>query len=127
MCLEKRKIKAEEETEDMYSALDLVVDKLEKQIKRHREKLKIHNKGPISAKRHTQTSQDHDLQNDELDTVTADRIRDLTLSQMTFEEAAEKLTHSSTPFVVFLDNEDNGLRLLFQAPGGTLELLRFHN
>lgn len=34
------KVQAEEETEDMYSALDLLVDKVERQIKRHREKVK---------------------------------------------------------------------------------------
>lgn len=34
------KVQAEEETEDMYSALDLLVDKVERQIKKRREKVK---------------------------------------------------------------------------------------
>ena len=33
-------IKAVEETEDMYSAIDQVMDKIEKQIKRYREKIR---------------------------------------------------------------------------------------
>lgn len=34
------KIVGQEETNDMYSAIDLVVDKIEKQVKRHREKVR---------------------------------------------------------------------------------------
>ncbi len=54
------KIKAEEETEDMYSALDMVVDKLEKQIKRRREKQKSH-KGAAASKRSAGAAGDSDL------------------------------------------------------------------
>jgi putative sigma-54 modulation protein len=124
------KIKAEEETDDMYSALDLVVDKLEKQIKRHREKLKGHNKGWGGSKKSQGGNgmsagfdKDDDL---EPDVVTADRTRDLTLSNMSLAEAAELLAHSANPFVVYIDRENSGLRLLHQSTNGTLELLRLH-
>jgi putative sigma-54 modulation protein len=135
------KIKAEEETEDMYSSLDLVLDKLERQIKRHREKLKGHGKGQAVTKKASggngQAStkkasggngQAAKSKNDgsENDAVIADRTRDLTLNRMGLDEAAEILAHSKTPFVVFLDNQDGGLRLLHQQQSGTLELLRLH-
>ncbi|MFQ5464752.1 MAG: ribosome hibernation-promoting factor, HPF/YfiA family [Thermodesulfobacteriota bacterium] len=35
-------IKAREDTPDMYSAIDMTIDKLEKQVKRHKEKVKDH-------------------------------------------------------------------------------------
>lgn len=35
-------VKAMEETDDLYSAIDLVIDKVEKQVKKHREKRKEH-------------------------------------------------------------------------------------
>ena len=35
-------IKAQESTQDMYSAIDAVTDKLEKQVRRHKEKVKHH-------------------------------------------------------------------------------------
>ena len=35
-------IKGKEETEDMYSAIDLVLDKMEKQIKKKKEKTRKH-------------------------------------------------------------------------------------
>jgi putative sigma-54 modulation protein len=120
------KIKAFEETEDMYSSMDLVVDKLEKQIKRHMEKLKGHK--TTTVKRATGgNGHAHEQQSDDFepDVVTADRTRDLILSRMNLAEAAEVLAHSSKPFVVFLDDEDGSLRLLHQSgKEGSLELLR---
>jgi putative sigma-54 modulation protein len=124
------KIKAIEETEDMYSAMDLVVDKLEKQIKRHMEKLKGYK--PANGKRaagsngRSHVADDYD--DSEPDVVTADKTRDLTLSRMNLNEAAELLAHGNNPFVVFIDNEDGGLRLLHQiGKEGSLELIRLHN
>ncbi|MDR2142649.1 MAG: ribosome-associated translation inhibitor RaiA [Deltaproteobacteria bacterium] len=124
------KIKAEEETEDMYSALDLVIDKLEKQIKRHREKLKIHYKGAGQAKR----GSGHNGEKDEPSVAVAvedddfvtDRIRDLPLDSMSLEEAAAKLSLSNIPFVVFLDQENGGVRLLRKMAAGSTELVRYH-
>jgi len=34
------RIKAYEETEDMYSAIDMVMDKIENQVKKHRSRLR---------------------------------------------------------------------------------------
>jgi putative sigma-54 modulation protein len=122
------KIKAEEVTEDMYSALDLVVDKLEKQVKRHREKLKARGKGAAASKR-AASGNGHALADDdepEFDQVVADRTRDLTVSRMALSEAADMLAHSQIGFVVYLDEHDGGLRVLHQHPGGALELLRLN-
>ena len=38
------RIKAQEETADLYSAIDSVLDKLENQVRKHKEKLKDHHK-----------------------------------------------------------------------------------
>ena len=118
------KIKADEVTEDMYSALDLVVDKLEKQIKRHREKRKGLVKTPQKRAAGGNGHARDDAEEADFDLPVADKTRDLTLSRMAFYEAAELLAHSSNPFVVYLDDTDGGIRLLHQQPGGTLELLR---
>ncbi|MDR1870501.1 MAG: ribosome-associated translation inhibitor RaiA [Deltaproteobacteria bacterium] len=121
------KIKAEEETDDMYSALDLVVDKLEKQIKRHREKQKIHNKGQSLARRSNGHNGTEDAEpSSEEDGFTTDRVRDLPLGPMSLEEAAAKLAISSAPFVVFLDQENGGVRLLRKMAAGSTELVRYH-
>jgi putative sigma-54 modulation protein len=129
------KIKAEEVTEDMYSSVDLVVDKLEKQIKRHREKLKTHSKGPdkgpgASRKvkggngQNAQGADELFLDSEEEDLVTADRTRELTPNRMALQEAAEILANGKKPFVVYLDSQQGDLCILHQDEGGLLELLR---
>jgi len=42
---------ADSEEEDMYSAIDLLVDKLDRQIKKHKEKLTDHHRGEGRAKK----------------------------------------------------------------------------
>jgi putative sigma-54 modulation protein len=118
-------IQAAEETDDMYAALDLVVDKLEKQIKRHREKLKLHAKGQSPSKRSGHNGRPKETDAAEEDSFVADRIRDLVLEPLSLEEAAEKLSLSSSPFVVFLDQDSGGVRLLHKLSAGSTELVRF--
>jgi putative sigma-54 modulation protein len=122
------KIKAVEESEDFYSALDLVVDKLEKQLKRHLEKLRGRKNGAPKKSAGNGQARDHGASDEPEDAITADRTRDMTLNRMDLAEAAELLAHSNNPFVVFLDSEDGGLRLLHQSDKeGALELLRLHD
>ena len=59
------KIKAVEETEDMYSALDLLIGKLEKQLKRHMEKLNVHKNSP-SKRASGGNGHAHDQNDDDL-------------------------------------------------------------
>jgi putative sigma-54 modulation protein len=118
------KIKADEVTEDMYSALDLVVDKLEKQIKRHREKLKGMVKTPQKRSAGGNGHARGDSDESDSDQLVPDKIRDFSPVRMAFSEAAEMLAHSNTSFVLYLDDLDGGLRLLHQHAGGILELLR---
>jgi putative sigma-54 modulation protein len=116
------KIKAEEETEDMYSALDMVVDKLEKQIKRHREKLKSHKAAP--AKKSAQAADDFPKgADDEADDVPiVDRQVNITPKKMSLEDAAAALAAGAGNMVVFINSEDSALSILRQIAGGQLEL-----
>jgi putative sigma-54 modulation protein len=41
---------AEAENEDMYAAIDALVDKLDRQVKKHKEKIKNHHRGESSLK-----------------------------------------------------------------------------
>ena len=118
------KIKAEEETEDMYSAIDMVVDKLEKQVKRHREKLKGHKGG--SARR-SPGSDDVVEIDDDLDdydeAFMVDRSLSVTPEAMSLEEAGASLAAGNNPYVIFINRENDKVSILRQGQGGQLELL----
>jgi ribosomal subunit interface protein len=135
------KIKAEEETEDMYAALDMVVDKLEKQIKRHREKLKAHKGAGAAAKRgareHSERSGaaegrghaggrigagDEDLA--EADGgLPIDRRQTIRPEPLTVAEAGARLAATAAGQVIFINTEDGCLSILRQVFGGRLELV----
>ena len=121
------KIKAEEETEDMYAALDMVVDKLEKQIKRHREKLKAH-KGTAAAKRslreHPDRSGLSERHGHEVDEgLSIDRRQTVRPEHLTLAEAEARLSATATGQVIFFNTEDGRLSILRQVFGGRLELV----
>ncbi len=114
------KIKAEEETEDMYSALDMVVDKLEKQIKRRREKQKSHKAAPGKKSAASDSREAADYDDDDVPII--DRQVSLTPEKMTVAEAAARLAKGSGNMVVFVNGDDGALSILRQLPGGQLEL-----
>jgi putative sigma-54 modulation protein len=128
------KIKAEEETEDMYAALDMVVDKLEKQIKRHREKLKTHKVAGSAAKRgHREPSEGraHEAASPDsggepagaADSLPLDRRQTVRPERLTLAEAGARLSETATGQVVFINTEDGRLSILRQVFGGRLELV----
>ncbi|MCL2029411.1 MAG: ribosome-associated translation inhibitor RaiA [Deltaproteobacteria bacterium] len=128
------KIKAEEETEDMYAALDMVVDKLEKQIKRHREKLKARKGAGSAAKRGAREHPDRsgsaegrlkeaeDLAEAEGD-LPIDRRQTVRPESLTLPEAGARLAATAAGLVVFINAEDGRLSILRQVFGGRLELV----
>ena len=122
------KIKAEEETEDMYAALDMVVDKLEKQIKRHREKLKAHKGTGTAAKRgHREHPGKEAPDSGEPagadDGLPIDRRQTVRPEPMTLAEAGARLSDTATGQVIFINTADGRLSILRQVFGGRLELV----
>jgi putative sigma-54 modulation protein len=133
------KIKAEEETEDMYAALDMVVDKLEKQIKRHREKLKAHKGGAGPAAKwghrdHPDRPEQADGRYEALGAgqdglagadggLPIDRRQTVRPEPLTLAEAGARLSATATSQVIFINTEDGRLSILRQVFGGRLELV----
>jgi ribosomal subunit interface protein len=131
------KIKAEEETEDMYAALDMVVDKLEKQIKRHREKLKAHKgaAGPAAKRGHREErpgpaeGRGYEALEAEEGPAGAgeglpiDRRQTVRPEPLTLAEAGARLSATATGQVIFINTEDGRLSILRQVFGGRLELV----
>ncbi len=119
------KIMAEEETEDMYSAIDMVVDKLEKQTKRHREKLKAHKNG--SGKRAARPAEEMPASDDDddygEDHFTIDRRQTVTPARLSLDEAGAQLASGTSPQLIFINEEDDRVSILRQAQGGQLELV----
>ena len=117
------RINGQEETGDMYSAIDMVVDKLERQVKRHRQKLK----GRKTGKRKTKDQIVEDIgemPDDEAEDVArVIRTRQTFAKPMDVEEAAMQLDLSSDSFLVFTNSSTEQINVLCRLDDGNYELI----
>ena len=112
-------IKADEETEDMYSAIDQVMDKIEIQVKRYRDK--------IRNRRSKSENQMGIGQTDEtLDTVVDEpgiEVEKLDAKPMDPEEAAMQFTMSQQDFLVFRNSRSGEINVIHKRKDGNLGLI----
>ena len=118
------KINAQEQTEDMYSAIDMVVDKIERQIKRSRQKIKSR-KGSKRGKTKDMASEAGDL--DEAEDVDARpqvvRSQQMYAKPMDVDEAVMQLDLHSEKFLVFTNSETEKLNVIYRRDDGHYELI----
>jgi len=116
------KIKAQEETGDLYSAIDMVLDKIEKQVKRHREKVKEHKsegkpKGLAEGKK---IGEERELEEEVPQIVNTERIF---AKPMDAEEASLQLKLSNSEFLVFTNSKTNLINVLYRRKDGNFGLI----
>lgn len=117
------KIHGQETTGDLFSAIDLVMDKLEKQVKRYREKLKKVGRG-------NKMSAEVPFKVDvfEAESVSEDQPRiiktkSLTAKPMDADEAAMQLDLSDGDFLVFLNSRTEVLNVIYRRADGNFGLI----
>lgn len=116
------KIKAQEETGDLYSAIDMVLDKVEKQVKRHREKVKEHKaegmtKGLTEEKK---TGEEKEVEEEVPQIVKTERIL---AKPMDVEEASLQLKLSNSEFMVFTNSKTRLINVLYRRKDGNFGLI----
>ena len=122
VSLNGARIKAVEETEDMYSAIDQVIDKIEKQVKRHLSKIRDHRSENLR-------SEEGSLR-EELDETTAFAQEELVIEvEKTFakpmdpEEAAMQLNLTRQDFLVFRNAKSREINVIYRRADGNLGLI----
>ena len=117
-------INGKEETEDMYSAIDMVLDKLEKQIKKNKEKLsdkrtgsKYRGRDSISAD-FFQTDDDFEKQV---------KIRHIEYKPMDVDEAVMQMELVDDNFLVFTNARDSLINVLYRRKDGHYGLIQPNN
>ena len=110
-------IKAEEETEDMYSSIDQVMDKIEKQVKRFRDK-KIKRR-PGSSRGLEDSDENADILPDE----PSIEVEKLVAKPMDPEEAAMQFSMSQQDFLVFRNSRSNEINVIYKRKDGNYGLI----
>jgi putative sigma-54 modulation protein len=116
-------VNAREETSDMYSAIDLVVDKINRQIKKYKDKLKDHKASPAGKKSAGRDDivpprESGDYKRPEI--IKAERVSAKPLS---LDEAVMQLELAPNDFLIFINDETEKINVIYRRKDGVLGLV----
>lgn len=119
-------LRAEEENDDLYAAIDLVVDKLERQIRRHKTKVnkKIREREGISN--YFITIDDVSDVYDEEDDVPY-KVKNVHLKPMDVEEAIMQLELLGHDFYVYRDMAVDAVCVVYRRNDGKYAVIETNN
>jgi putative sigma-54 modulation protein len=110
-----------EETNDMYSAIDMALDKLEKQIKKSKQK--IRERRPAGKNRNRSILEEADSLPDE-DTERQIKIRNIEYKPMDIEEAVLQMDLIEDNFLVFTNARSDQINVLYRRRDGHYGLIQ---
>ncbi len=122
-------LRGEEKAADMYAAVDAVTDKMERQIKRYKERL--YHRGKMAAGRspalptlaEAVTPAEAEVAEEEEEEGRIVRTKMIDLKPMSAEEAIEQMELLGHNFFVFLNTENDGINVVYKRLDGNYGLL----
>ncbi len=112
-------LRSEEEHNDLYAAIDLVVDKLEGQIRKNKTKLKKQN---IDNK-YKDFNFDYELDDDEENNDVIVKYKEIEMKPMDSEEAILEMELLGHSFFVFKDVDTGNVNVLYKRKDGNYGLI----
>jgi len=109
-------LNAHERGADAMSALDLALDKIDRQVVKYKEKV-THRKKPVSPARVTMADGDQEARS-----PAPERIR-MKLRPMTISDAVAELEADGQPFLVFLDEDSGAIQIAARRADGTVAVI----
>lgn len=116
-------IKASEETNDMYAALDAVIDKIERQLRRYKERIKEHKPaGDDSARkvRKTVLTAESIDQRQQPVIIKSDTF---SIKPMSVEEAVMQMDLLHKEFLVYTDSTTEEINVIYRRKDGNYGLI----
>lgn len=115
---DKLTINGKEETEDMYSAIDMVLDKLEKQIKKNKQKIRERRPGKSRSK--TGPAEAAVGEEDEARVV----VQNIEFKPMDVDEAVMQMDLMEDNFLVFTNARSDRVNVLYRRKDGNYGLIQ---
>lgn len=118
-------LRAEEGHDDLYAAVDLVIDKLERQIRKHKTKInrKFREKNPEQDYFNAAAFENGETNDDNDDEIKIFRSKEFTLKPMDSEEAVLQMNMLGHDFFVFNDRETDGTSIVYRRRDGKYGLI----
>jgi putative sigma-54 modulation protein len=119
-------INGKEETEEMYSAIDMVLDKLEVQIKKNKQKSREYRSkaktGPTASDRAFDTASDRAF--DEDNDQPRVRVKHIEYKPMDIDEAVMQMDLINNSFLVFTNARTETVNVLYRQKDGNYGLIQ---
>lgn len=114
---DRLKINAREETTDMYGAIDMALDKLEKQIKRTKAKVRDHRAKAGAKVEGGGAAGDEEGEAEII-------VQEIEYKPMDMEEAALQLDMATDNFIVFTNARSNRVNVIYRRNDGNYGLIQ---
>ncbi|WP_046178167.1 ribosome hibernation-promoting factor, HPF/YfiA family [Domibacillus tundrae] len=117
-------LRAEERNPDLYAAVDLITDKLERQIRKHKTKVnrKFREKGEPQDYFAVQADSAVAVE-EETDDMQVVRTKQFDLKPMDSEEAVLQMNLLGHSFFIYTDAETNGTNIVYKRSDGKYGLI----
>lgn len=113
-------IRAEEATDDMYKSVDLVEEKLERQIVKYKTKLK---RGEYNSLKYSKVEEMPIEENEEINNRKIVKVKKFDLKPMDEEEAVLQMELIGHNFFVYRDGETDEIKVVYKRKDGNYGLI----
>jgi putative sigma-54 modulation protein len=123
----KKTIMAEEISFDMYASIDEVLEKLERQLKKHKEKLRKHLDKSVLRKTRLEKikeSKEILISEEEREFPEIVKVKNFLLKPMDPEEAINQMELLGHTFFVFLNSETDTINVVYKRKDGKYGLIQ---
>jgi putative sigma-54 modulation protein len=116
-------IKASEETNDMYAAVDAVLDKIERQLRRYKEKIKEHKPSSEVEDRRVKKSIVEAESLGQRQEPVIIKSKTFSIKPMSVEEAVMQMDLLHKDFLVFTDASTEDINVIYRRKDGNYGLI----
>ena len=113
-------LRAEDISQDMYGSIDLVTDKIERQIRKNKTKIERKNKNKVAT---SQLFTDALVEDPNVVQSRVVRSKQIDLKPMDLEEAILQMDLLGHDFFIYVDVEDQTTNVLYRREDGEVGLL----
>jgi len=112
---------SQEEAKDMRMAIDNAIDKLERQIKKYKQKIRGHK---VSDKREQLIEEGAEIEeSEELAASHVVETRKLLLTPLSLEDAILQIEETNSLFVVYRDTHTENVHVIYRREDGSLAVI----
>jgi len=120
-------IKAAEETNDMYASVDAVSDKIERQLRRFKERIKAHKPSSDTRERLVQKSIVEAQSIEESNEPVIIKTKSFSMKPMSVEEAVMQMELLHKDFLVYTEASTENINVVYRRKDGNYGLIAPEN